>query len=174
MQLSKTLSVATLALGLATLGCRAESTPPASLGELLGNTFVNAKGETVGAEALEDKQVIALYFSAVWCPPCRAFTPRLVQAANELREAGKPFEVVFVSSDRSADAMRGYMRDYNMPWLALPYGDQNIRALGSRYNIRGIPALVIIDGNGNTITTQGRGDIATHGAKAFDRWVASE
>jgi len=180
MKQMKVLSILGIALGVLTIGCVAESqqapdtAPPASLDALLGETFVNAEGKTIGAETLADKEVIALYFSAVWCPPCRAFTPRLVEAANELREAGKPFEIIFVSSDRSADAMQGYMQDYNMPWLAIPFGDAKIRELGGRYGIRGIPALVVIDGDGNTITTQGRNDIASQGAKAYDKWVASE
>lgn len=160
--------------GLLAIGCRAETkAAPASLGDLVGSAFVNAAGETVKAEALEGKKIIALYFSAVWCPPCRAFTPRLVEAANELKADGKPFEVIFVSRDRSADAMLGYMKDYKMQWLALPFGDARIQALASRYDIRGIPALVVIDSNGNTITTNGRAAIAAQGAKAFDTWAAA-
>ena len=30
-------------------------------------------------EVLEDKKVIAFYFSAHWCPPCRLFTPVLAE-----------------------------------------------------------------------------------------------
>ena len=31
---------------------------------------------------------MALYFSAHWCPPCRAFTPRLAQAYRDSRIQG--------------------------------------------------------------------------------------
>ncbi len=175
MQQRKLVSVTCLALGILAMGCFAEEQEaPASLADLIGESFVNAEGETVGAEALEGKEVIALYFSAVWCPPCRAFTPRLVEAANTLREEGKPFEVIFVSRDRNEEAMLGYMKDYKMPWLAMPFGDAKGQALMQRYGIRGIPSLVIIDGEGNTITTQGRGAIASRGAKAFETWARSE
>ena len=36
------------------------------------------------------------------CPPCRAFTPRLVQTYNELkkRPGGDELEFIFVSSDK--------------------------------------------------------------------------
>ncbi|KAJ1524214.1 hypothetical protein ONE63_010734 [Megalurothrips usitatus] len=44
--------------------------------------------------------VIGVYFSAHWCPPCKAFTPQLVATYNAVRERGHNFEVVFVSSDR--------------------------------------------------------------------------
>lgn len=147
---------------------------PASLDEILGKSFVNAQGETVDAEALKGKTVIGIYFSAHWCPPCRQFTPLLVKAAEDLKAENKPFEVVFVSRDRNQEAMSGYMKDSKMPWLAIPFGDAKIQELVTRYKIRGIPSLVIIDGNGKTITTQGRGPIASQGAKAFDGWAAPE
>ena len=43
-----------------------------------GQTLVKADGSKVQAStALTGKNVICLYFSAHWCPPCRAFTPVL-------------------------------------------------------------------------------------------------
>ncbi len=146
---------------------------PESLRALLGETFVNAAGESVGAQALADKAVIGLYFSAAWCPPCRQFTPLLVKAAEDLKAAGKPFEIVFVTSDRSQADMLGYMRDYKMSWLALPHGDDRIQALAGRYGIRGIPSLIVIDGEGRTISTNGRQEVAAQGARAFDAWTAA-
>ena len=44
--------------------------------------------------------MIGLYFSAHWCPPCKAFTPVLVEAHQKLKATGRDFEVVFVSSDK--------------------------------------------------------------------------
>ena len=42
----------------------------------------------------------AFYYSAVWCPPCKAFTPDLVKFYDRMRKSGADFEIVFVSSDR--------------------------------------------------------------------------
>jgi len=151
---------------------RPDPPAPESITALLGTTFVNAAGETRGADAVTGKSAVGLYFSAQWCPPCRQFTPLLVKAAEELKAQGKAFEVVFVSSDRSADDMLTYMREYEMPWLAIPHGDARIGALASRYGIRGIPALIVVDGDGKTITTNGRQAIASQGARAFDDWAS--
>ena len=66
--------------------------------------------------------------------------------------------------------MYSYMREMDMPWLALEFGDDHKGALASRYHVRGIPKLVIIDPNGNLITENGRDDVAQRGARAYNEW----
>lgn len=41
-----------------------------------------------------ESQVIGIYFSAHWCPPCKKFTPLLIDAYNTLKERGEPFEIM--------------------------------------------------------------------------------
>jgi nucleoredoxin len=137
----------------------------ASLEELLGPELVDAKGNKVELSSLEGK-VIGLYFSAEWCPPCRAFTPDLVRAAS----GSNDFEVVFVSSDRSAEDQAKYMKGYRMKWPAIPYDSEKRRELSGRFNIRGIPALVIIDDQGNLITDQGRRELGKNPRQAIRDW----
>ncbi|CAM9984403.1 unnamed protein product [Sphacelaria rigidula] len=54
-----------------------------------------------GKEVIQGK-TLALYFSAHWCPPCRAFTPHLVKTykAIKQRAGGSDVEFIFVSSDK--------------------------------------------------------------------------
>ena len=70
---------------------------------------------------LSSAEVIGIYFSAHWCGPCRKFTPVLSKTFNEIKAAGKRFEIVFVSSDRDEASMRAYFAD--MPWLCLSWED---------------------------------------------------
>ena len=45
-----------------------------------GQQLLRKDGAVVQAdEALTDKKIIAFYFSAHWCPPCRLFTPVLAE-----------------------------------------------------------------------------------------------
>ena len=60
-------------------------------------------------DALAGKKLIAVYYSAHWCPPCRAFTPELVKFYDETKANHPDFELVFVSSDHSAKEMKEYM-----------------------------------------------------------------
>ncbi len=136
---------------------------------LFGDELRTARDKKVSVDALANKTV-GIYFSAHWCRPCRAFTPSLVNFHNEMTQQGKPFEIVFVSSDRSKSDMCSYMEEMDMPWLALPFGDDRKQTLSKKYNVKGIPKLVIIDPNGKLVTENGRGDVSQSGARAFDRW----
>ena len=55
---------------------------------------------TVGASRSSETKLLVLYFSMHNCPPCREFTPLLVELYNETNENGKIMEVVFCSGDQ--------------------------------------------------------------------------
>lgn len=45
--------------------------------------------ETIGPIALEYKTIVCLYFSAYWCPPCKNFTPLLIEYYNRINKLKK-------------------------------------------------------------------------------------
>ena len=103
-------------------------------------------------EAIAGKKLIALYFSAHWCPPCRKFTPELVDFYNRMAPQHPEFEILFVSYDRTAFAMQGYMRETNMPWPALDYGKIAGNEMIRKYSRSAIPCLVLIDAEGKVLS----------------------
>jgi nucleoredoxin len=128
----------------------------------LGATLRTAKGGTVATQqALQGKEVLGLYFSAHWCPPCQQFTPVLSQKYTELKQAGKSLELVFVSSDRDAQAFQDYHS--HMTFLALPYDARGAKnTLSKHFKVSGIPTLVFVDARtGALITDEGRGAISS-------------
>lgn len=137
-----------------------------TLAEVLGVDTVTKTGEdSVSVADLEkdyssdENAVIGIYFSAHWCGPCRGFTPKLVEAYEKLKADGKKFEIIFASSDRDEDAFKDYFKD--MPWLALPFADRDAKAtLSKKYKVAGIPTLVLLDGQGNLKTKDGRSKVA--------------
>lgn len=130
----------------------------------LGDILKGKDGEVQTSTALEGIDVLGLYFSAHWCPPCRAFTPELGKKYTALKEAGKSVEMVFLSSDRDEAAFNDYHD--SMPFLALPYSKRSAKeALSQHFEVSGIPTLVFVDAKtGKTITDEGRGAI---GASTF-------
>lgn len=131
------------------------------------------KGKLIGKEGAELQwedcagKVIGLYFSAHWCGPCRFFTPELVKTYEKMKEDGKNFEFIFISSDRDEESFKSYYD--TMPWLALPFkepGDSRKKELSQTFSVNGIPTLIILDENGKEITSNGRREAAadTEGA----------
>jgi nucleoredoxin len=114
-------------------------------------------------EALSGKDFVLLYFSGAWCPPCQSFTPKLKdfykackRHDNEEALGGIKIEIVYISSDRDQKEFNEYFG--KMPWLALE--SQHHKTLVSRKcRVKGIPALVVLDGEGNFITDTAVGDV---------------
>lgn len=112
-----------------------------------------------GCEALKGKTVVALYFSAHWCPPCRNFTPVLKQFYDQVKAMGEPFEIVFVPFDRSEEDVNSYLEESHGDWLYVPYGSDGIQTLATNFGISGIPALVVVNTEGTVLTKDGRSDV---------------
>ena len=112
-------------------------------------------GAVTPVSALAEKQVVGLYFSAHWCPPCRGFTPKLAEAYKTI-SADKSFEIVFISSDRDEAAFASYHAE--MPFLALPFAERDVKkALSKRFKVSGIPSLILLDGaTGAVLSKDGR------------------
>ena len=120
------------------------------------------------ASVLKDK-LLALYFSAHWCPPCRQFTPEFAKVYTSLQAAGKPFAVVFVSADQDQEAFNDYFA--TQPWYAVPYEASDVRErLNEEFGIRGIPALLVLTPEGELLSKEGRSDVVKLKEKAFDNW----
>jgi thiol-disulfide isomerase/thioredoxin len=135
--------------------------------QILGTSELLGKKDKTPVSALASKEVVGLYFSAHWCPPCREFTPELASTYTSILAMGKSFEIVFVSSDHDEPAFLSYFAD--MPWLALPFADPH--ALSDKYAIQGIPALVLLDGaTGELISKDGRKIVSSDGAGAGFPW----
>jgi nucleoredoxin len=143
------------------------TTATAGLADLFPAQLENAQGEAVSRDDALQGKLIGVYFSAQWCPPCRGFTPSLVEFRNKHKDQ---FEVVFVSSDRSPADHRKYMSEYKMDFVTVAHRSEAAQALAQRYSVRGIPMLVILDQQGNVITTDGRGELSRDAQAALANW----
>jgi len=110
------------------------------------------------SEVLDGKDYVMVYFSAHWCPPCRNFTPKLIQLYKTYQssEASKTesMELVFCSLDKDEAEYKDYTS--TMPWYSLPFSSPFSQTLARKYKAQGIPHLVILDGKtGDVITMKG-------------------
>ena len=102
---------------------------------------------------LANKKLIAFYFSAHWCGPCRKFTPQLVEYYNRVVAEHPEFEIVFYSHDRSPADFESYVREANMPWPAIDFAKLKGKEALTKNAGNGIPSLVLVDASGNVISS---------------------
>ena len=92
-----------------------------------------------------------VYFSAHWCPPCKVFTPKLVQYYNDKQLNDKGIQVILVSQDYTERDMRQYMLGAGMPWPALAFEWKDKLEVINKLAGPGIPNLVFLDATGTIL-----------------------
>ena len=159
--------IATLAVAMPFPPTRLDA-EEASAANLLPAVLHDAEGKEIDAASLEGKH-IGLYFSAHWCPPCRAFTPTLVKFRDE--NTKKDFEIVFVSLDKSEGDKKNYIEQMEMKWPSIPgASSKTADSLAQQFEISGIPALIILAPDGSVVTPQGREDVMMSSETALSKW----
>jgi len=117
---------------------------PKPFSQIFPDVFLSSDKEKVSYTSIKDKYLM-LYFSAHWCPPCRAFTPVLSGKYSSLKKSAKgdDFELIFISSDRDESSFQEYAN--TMSFCALPYEYREAKSkLSSLYSISGIPKLIML------------------------------
>ncbi|KAK3879000.1 hypothetical protein Pcinc_016407 [Petrolisthes cinctipes] len=132
---------------------------PRPVGDILANTrLVDPQGQDIPSDAIMNSYK-GLYFSAHWCPPCKAFTPQLVAAYDKFKKKESNFTMIFISSDRSEESWQTYHS--NMPWPSLAWEEKEARGeLATTLEVKGIPTLVILGPDNSIITTDGRSEFS--------------
>ncbi len=108
--------------------------------------------------AVENKKLIAFYFSAHWCAPCRKFTPTLVDYYQRVAPQHPEFELIFVSSDRSRFNWETYLRDMKMPWPAIDFDQLPAFTSLKKRGGESIPSLLILDATGHVVASSYEGE----------------
>mmetsp|Transcript_971 Transcript_971/g.2375 ORF Transcript_971/g.2375 Transcript_971/m.2375 type:complete len:144 (-) Transcript_971:2157-2588(-) len=135
---------------------------------VIGDHFITKDGRAVSFAEVEDKPVVALYFTASWCPPCKNFSPVLADFYSEVNFPDRQLEIIHVSSDRDEISFQTYLSE--LPWIAIPFGDPRIVELKQRFKITGIPVLMLINRDGSLAHGAARSDVMTEGPVCFSRW----
>ena len=133
----------------------------------LPEEFESSKGKVKKADLLSNK-IIGVYFSAHWCGPCRAFTPKLAQFYKNVNILQKQIEIIFNSCDQDLKGFNDYFS--TMPWIATPFESEAKTKIEEACGISSIPQLIIFDNKGHIIDDNGRRTVESEGDQAINTW----
>jgi peroxiredoxin len=110
-------------------------------------------------------KVTLIDFWATWCGPCVAELPNVRAVYDKYHRQG--FEVIGVSLDENAAAVRGFLKEQKHPWrqvLNKPDGDNDITI---KYGVDAIPAAFLLDSSGVVQQIDLRGEDLEPAVKAL-------
>jgi len=153
-------------LGLTVVGCNRSDLPQVKTDDTVQVTpsdpdhaeipLVRLQGDqvsTLPSDHLANKDYIAVYYSASWCPPCKFFTPELVRFYDKAIQVYDNFEIILFSNDYEQEAMENYMLSDQITFPALAFEEISSSSLID-YAAEGIPYLVVLDREGNQVLPQ--------------------
>jgi len=105
-------------------------------------SFTTHESQNVSNASLRGK-VVLLDFWGTWCPPCRESVP-ILRDLNK-KYAGKPFQLVGISSDNDEDVWKTFIQAQHMDWSEyIDLSDEVLQA----FKIESFPTYIVLDKDG--------------------------
>lgn len=111
---------------------------------------IDLKGQELSLKKFRG-QVVLLDFWATWCIPCRTEMPHLKKIYDKYKD--QKFEIIGISLDHGRAVLDSYIEKKNITWPQF-LDDGSVAKM---YNVTGIPATFLLDGEGIVRRVQLRG-----------------
>uniref|UniRef100_A0A7C4QQ42 Redoxin domain-containing protein n=1 Tax=Schlesneria paludicola TaxID=360056 RepID=A0A7C4QQ42_9PLAN len=116
-------------------------------------------GRSFNLREQRGKPVLVAFWSS-WCPHCIDETPELLRLYRKYHDLG--LEIVGVNGDISTASAREFVAKNQIPWPQIHFTADGERGRGNplarRYNVRGYPAMFLLDGEGKVTGVHLRGN----------------
>jgi peroxiredoxin len=101
-------------------------------------------------------KVVLIDFWATWCPPCQIELPNILATYKKYHDQG--FEVIGISLDADRQQLDKFLKEQKLPWPQYNDGKFWDTKLVFKYGVSQLPTTYLLDGNGNIIDKDLRGD----------------
>ena len=118
--------------------------------------FTSIDGKKIDVSKMKGK-VVLIDFWATWCGPCVVELPNVKRAYDKLHSKG--FEIVGISLDSKESALRRFVKKEKMPWPQYFDGKGWKNSISTAHGIRSIPAMWLVDKEGNLADLNARADL---------------
>ena len=123
-------------------------------------TFVDRTGSRLPfkyASYISQQKYLLLYFASNANAQSQKFTTELATwyLANG---AGDNVEVILIGKDLPADDPKTWMKDKDLPWLALAQDDASRASITTKYGSALLPTLVLLDENDEVVARSNEGE----------------
>ncbi len=143
------------------LGARKQK---AAIGKPFELEFTDAIKETqVSMKGLKGK-VVVIDFWATWCGPCIAEIPNMKRIYAEYKDKGVEFIGVSLDQPKEQgglDALKEYVAKNEVQWPQYYQGNYWNSEFSKGWGINAIPAVFIVDADGNLYSVEARGKLET-------------
>lgn len=144
-----------------------------SVDQLFEDSHFIMRGDQVHPLKSTKGKYLGIYFSASWAPSNDDFTGKLAQVYQNAMAVGLPFDTIFISADDDLARFQQHVR--SMPWKVIVSDDQRTTLrLKGYYQVEDLPALIIINPNGELVTRFGHRDINQKRIEAVRIWCKGE
>ncbi|MDO4770445.1 TlpA disulfide reductase family protein [Porphyromonas sp.] len=114
----------------------------------------DAEGNPMKLSDLRGKYVLVDFWSS-GCTWCRAETPNIVKTYEDFKD--KNFTVLAASLDVKKEDWIKAMKEDGLYWPSLLMSAEDRKAMGAKYNVKGIPLILLVDTEGKILARDLRG-----------------
>jgi thiol-disulfide isomerase/thioredoxin len=102
--------------------------------------------------SVKNAEKFILYYSASWCPPCRASAPTVVELYNSKIVNDSSLELVHMSADRNQQDLLKWATKEKFPWpTVFPEKVASFKGTPLHMQVSGIPTYFLVSKDGKLL-----------------------